>query len=160
MSQPLWQAQTFVQLSASLLYQLLKLRVDVFVVEQECPYPELDELDCLTDCWHLWGTLPSAATIPATPDTPIAYARILPPNERYPGPSIGRVVIAEPYRRQGLGQQLMHQALQLCASHWPGQPVHISAQAHLQVFYARLGFIGEGETYLEDGIPHRHMYRL
>ncbi len=157
MTQPLWQAQTFAQLSTGTLYQLLKLRVDVFVVEQDCPYPELDALDCRQDCWHLLGTRP---TMEQNSAELIAYARILPPSGRFPGPSIGRVVVAEPYRRQGIGLQLMQQALQLAASHWPTQPVHISAQAHLQAFYQALGFIAEGETYLEDGIPHRHMYRL
>lgn len=138
----------FAQLLPHQLYALLKLRQDVFVLEQDCLYPDLDDKDQLAQ--HL---LMSSAE----QDQLSAYARILPPNTRFKEVSIGRVVVAQRDRDKGLGRDLMLWAIEECARLYPAQTVRISAQAHLEPFYASLGFVTDSEPYEEDGIPHLEM---
>lgn len=132
------------------LYALLRLRVDVFVVEQSCAYPELDGLDHAPGVRHLLGELDGQL---------LAAARLLPPGLSFDTPAIGRVVIARSARGLGLAHPLMQTAIAHCAQLWPGQDQSLGAQAHLQGFYAGHGFDVCSEPYLEDGIPHIDMRR-
>ena len=143
-----WLCLSFSELSTTQLYQLLKLRVDVFVVEQNCPYPDLDDKDHHADVYHLLGYQEEQL---------IACARLLAPKISYPQVSMGRVVIAESHRQQGLGTQLLKTALLQCEQHWPQQNIQIGAQSHLLKFYESMGFKRTSQDYLEDGIPHVDM---
>lgn len=145
-----WQLRTFEALSNHELYQLLKLRVDVFVVEQTCPYPELDDKDLITGVYHLLGY---------EQDQLVACARLLPAGISYPSVSIGRVATHEKARGNGLGHQLLEQAIHQCQRLWPNSAIEIGAQEHLSAFYGRYGFVATSEMYLEDGIPHIDMKR-
>ncbi|CAM3821470.1 putative acyltransferase [Vibrio aerogenes CECT 7868] len=142
-----WQLLSFAQLTPIQLYQLLKLRVDVFVVEQNCPYPELDDKDHHPGVYHLLGY---------QNDQLIACARLLPKGLSYPSVSIGRVAILKS-ERGGTGHRLMTQALTDCESLWPGETIEIGAQAHLAGFYGKHGFVPTSPMYLEDDIPHIDM---
>lgn len=143
-----WQLKLFSQLSTMQLYQLLQLRVDVFVVEQKCPYPELDGKDHLQDVHHLLGY---------QADKLIACARLLPKGVSYPSVSIGRVAIAQSHRGGGLGHQLVQEAVSACGVLWPKESIEIGAQEHLSEFYQQHGFIPTSAMYLEDDIPHIDM---
>jgi ElaA protein len=143
-----FQLKSFDQLSNKELYQLLQLRVLVFVIEQNCPYQDLDDKDY--DAWHLWSL--------DGDNRMVAYCRLLPPGVSYPEyASIGRVVTHPDFRGRELGRMLMKKALAQCAKYFPGVPVKISAQTYLLNFYTSLGFVSTGEAYLEDGIPHTAM---
>lgn len=153
-----WKLCHFEQLSAQEVYQLARLRIDVFVVEQRCPYPELDGLDLLPSTAHLY----------ALNDTkPAAYARVLAPvrgaswqsDDSLSCVHIGRVLVARPYRRCGLATQLMHRALDYCKSHHDQHDIALAAQVDVMDFYASLGFTPCSEHYLEDGIAHVNMRR-
>jgi ElaA protein len=140
-------------LSAQELYALLKLRVDVFVVEQACPYPELDGKDAAALHLRLLddGQL-------------LAAARLFPPgpSARSPGVDavrIGRVVVSPDHRGRRLGDCLMREAIDACEARFPDAPIALSAQSHLQRFYAGFGFVPVSDMYLEDGIPHVDMLR-
>ncbi|MCC4605567.1 GNAT family N-acetyltransferase [Xanthomonas campestris] len=146
-----WQSLRFAQFGTAQLYALLKLRTDVFVVEQRCAYPELDGKDTDPGVLHLLGTTDSGELA--------AYLRVLPPGLSYPEPSIGRVVIGRAFRGRGLAHALMQHGLQLVHAHWPGSAIRLGAQAHLQAFYAAHGFAPASAPSLEDGIPHLDMLR-
>ncbi|WP_137133971.1 GNAT family N-acetyltransferase [Rhizobium sp. FKY42] len=135
------------EFSARELYALLKLRVDVFVVEQACPYEELDGKD--DGALHL--RMMHASDL-------MAAARILPPVDGK-NPRIGRVVVSPYYRGKRLGEAVIREALAICADRFRGIDVEISAQSHLQRFYGGLGFVAISEEYFEDGIPHVDMVR-
>ncbi len=142
-----WQTLTFGALSLNTLYTLLRLRQEVFVVEQNCPYLDLDGLD--QSATHVLGW---------QGDVLAAVARCLPPNLAYPGDSsIGRVIVAPAGRGKDLGSELMRRAITYNLQHWPEADIKIGAQAHLQGFYGNLGFVSEGDEYMEDGIAHIHM---
>lgn len=132
--------------SAVDLYALLKLRVDVFVVEQNCAYPELDGKD--GEALHLRLVIDGETA---------AYARLWRPENR--PPRIGRVIVAPGHRGKGLGETLMREAIRACEVHFPGEPIALSAQSHLERFYRSLGFAPTSEEYVEDGIPHIDMLR-
>ena len=136
----------FKDLTVNELYDILKLRTDVFVVEQDCPYPELDGKDKLAD--HFLGIID---------DGIVATARILPENISYPELSIGRVVVDHNYRNGSIGRDMMVFILEFMDKEWPAKNIKISAQSHLRKFYERLGFKPTGKKYLEDGIPHIEM---
>ncbi|MCE9679913.1 GNAT family N-acetyltransferase [Shewanella sp. AS1] len=144
-----WQDYGFAELTTKQLYQLLKTRVDIFVVEQNCPYPELDGKDCLSDTRHLLATDEQGSVL--------AYARVLAPGVSYSDASIGRVLVVEAARNQGLAFELMQRAIAIARRQWPQTAIQIGAQAHLQGFYQGLGFVTESAVYLEDGIPHVDM---
>jgi len=146
-----WDIKTFHELELEELFDLLKLRVDVFVVEQQCAYRELDEYDRHPETRHLSGRNEGGQLI--------AYARLLPPNLRYPEVNLGRFVVKADFRKQGFGHQLLQAALKEISSCWPKTPMRISAQDYLQAFYERYGFLRESEVYLEDGIPHVEMVK-
>jgi ElaA protein len=130
-------------LSAAELYSLCRLRVDVFVVEQECPYPELDGRDLEPATEHLWFEAGGV---------PVATLRVLDDGDER---AIGRVATAAGSRGAGLAARLMEAAL---ASYGDG-PLHLGAQAYLQGWYERFGFRQSGPGYVEDGIPHLPMRR-
>lgn len=141
---------TFDELSVPLLYRILQRREEIFVVEQDCAYLDIDGHDPVG--WHVVGF--------DRADDVVAYARILPPGTTQPEyPSIGRVIVAESVRRKGVGGELMREALRGTDELFPGTTVKISAQSYLIDFYEALGFHVVGEPYLEDGIWHRAMLR-
>lgn len=145
-----WTAKEFQELSVSELYELLALRAEVFVVEQECAYQDLDGKD--QQSIHLLGY---------AEDKLVAYARILDKGVSYKDyASIGRVITSPIIRGSGAGYELMKQANATLVAAYGAQPIKISAQAHLQAFYGKLGYEGIGEEYLEDGIPHRAMVKM
>lgn len=135
------------EITAAQLYPLLKLRVDVFVVEQNCPYPELDGLDLLPDTGHLWWQPPGAPE-------PLGYLRLL----RDPDGThrIGRVCTPRSARGTGLGAILMSAAMARIGD----EDAVLAAQTYAQDFYARYGFEAVGEPFDEDGIEHITMRRL
>ncbi len=146
-----WQVLTFNELDTHTLYSFLQLRVDVFVVEQNCPYPELDDKDLHPETRHI---------ILKKGDKVIAYSRVLAPNVSFAGfPGIGRVCISQTARRLGLGKILVEKTLAETAALWPKTDIHISAQCYLQRFYQELGFKPASEPYLEDDIPHLKMIK-
>ena len=142
------QLLTFTELTVDQLHQILQLRSQVFVLEQNCAYQDIDDLD--QQALHL---------IISEENQPIiAYARILSPaeyNNKYS--SIGRVVVAESMRQQKLGRQLMQMAIEHAKRLFPKVPIEISAQTYLSKFYQSLGFVNTGHFYLENDIPHQEM---
>lgn len=142
----IWQCSKFDALQNRQLYQILQLRAEVFVIEQDCIYQDLDDND--QEAHHLTASRDNAL---------ICYTRLLPPGVKYTGASIGRVMIRQHFRGEGLGKLLMRQSIDYCHETWPGQPISISAQQHLQQFYNSLGFSTQSEPYDEDGIPHVEM---
>lgn len=147
-----WQWTRFEALSGADVYDLLALRGVVFVLEQQCAYLDPDGLD--RHAWHLLGRdrMGGGALI--------AYLRVVDAGQRHAVPSLGRVVVAPARRGAGLGHALVAEALRRIDAHWPGQANHISAQAHLQDFYAVHGYVAVGTGYLEDGISHVGMIRV
>ena len=148
-----WYEKSLEALSGDEVFAVMRLRSEVFVVEQDCVYLDLDDKDAHS--LHLF-----ARDQDAKPGTPArAVVRLVPPGISYEEPSIGRVAIDMEARGSGLGQELMERAVRACHRHWPGQGIRISAQEYLIGFYNRLGFETVGEGYLEDGIPHIQMHR-
>jgi ElaA protein len=143
-------------LPPAVLYALLRLRVDVFVVEQECAYPELDGRDLEPDCVHVWAETTGDVRGDAAGNAagvPVATLRVLrDPDGRG---RIGRVATAAPFRGAGVAAALMDRALELL----PGVDVVLDAQAHLEHWYARFGFVAAGPRFVEDAIPHVPMLR-
>jgi ElaA protein len=129
------------------LFAYLRLRSDVFVVEQRCVYPDMDDHDLVA--WHLTGTDASGRLL--------AAARLLPPGEKYEEPSFGRVIVAPAARGTGAGHLLVDEVLRKAAAEYPGYGQRIQAQAYLERFYGSHGFQSQGEVYVEDGIPHIDM---
>ncbi len=138
-----WTYQHFDELTTSALYRIIQLRIEVFSVEQNCIYQDLDGKD--QSGWHLCGW---------DGDTLAAYCRILPAGISYDHPSIGRVVTAVSHRKGGYGRQLMQIAIDKTIEQFGDPCIKISAQLYLKAFYESLGFTTQGEPYLEDGIPH------
>jgi ElaA protein len=138
----------FDELSPQLLYEILALRQEVFVVEQNCPYQDCDGKDLLS--WHLMGRDTSGKLV--------CYTRLLPKGVSYENyVSIGRVVSAPAARGTGAGKALMEKSIQMCRQLFGKQPIKIGAQTYLLKFYEGFGFQSTGEEYLEDGIPHTKM---
>ncbi len=140
---------TFSQLNTEQLYELLKLRVDIFVVEQTCPYPELDNKDRNEGVFHLLGYHDDGQLI--------AYSRLLSPGISYKNASFGRVAIDKSNRGSGSGQELLSVILNYCQQLWPNQDIDIGAQEYLLGFYQKHGFTAISKVYLEDDIPHLDM---
>lgn len=145
-----WRWTPFAGLGPAEVYEILRLRQDVFLLEQRCFYRDADGLDPLA--WHGRGTAPGGELV--------AYARLLPPRPPHDEPSIGRVVVAPSWREKGVGRELMATALEAAEAQFPGRAVHISAQAHLERFYASLGFMRTSPIYDDAGIPHCDMRRV
>lgn len=141
-----WSEKTYEQLTKEELYSILKLRVEVFVVEQECPYPEIDGRD--PECLHIW--LEDEGGI-------AAYCRIVPPDQEKESYSIGRVIVHKDYRGKGTARKLMEKAIQAVEANYNTDHIRLSGQEHLRGFYASFGFEEMTGVYLEDGIPHVDM---
>lgn len=144
-----WHWLRFEQLSLDDLYDALALRSRIFVVEQTCPYHDPDGLD--RHAWHLLGRDAAGELV--------AYVRVVDPGCKFEVPSVGRVVVAESRRGTGTGHVLMAEALRRTDAQWPGATNRIGAQAHLQGFYGKHGYVPVGATYLEDDIEHIDMER-
>ena len=143
-----WSIKSFDKLNKNELYDLLKLRSEVFVVEQNCVYQDIDYKD--TKGIHFFTY---------NDHDLIAYLRVIELGVSYPNQiSIGRVVVKQTHRNKKLGEEILVKAIDFCRKKFPKTPIKISAQTHLKVFYSQLGFTFKGEAYLEDGIPHCAMY--
>ncbi len=141
-----WTTKPFDALTGREVHDIMRLRVDVFVVEQTCVYPEVDGQDI--ESIHVMGRAENGALA--------AYARILPPHNDGP-PHIGRVVVDPAFRARQLGMQLMEQALKAVEHRYGTRRSALAAQAYLLAFYRSLGYVPIGDEYLMDGIPHVDM---
>ncbi len=141
----IWQDLHHRELDVPQLYAMLALRNAVFIVEQNCVYQDIDGADLAEDNRHILGFLENNI---------VACARILTPEDNGQPVKIGRVLVSPEARGLSLGYRVMEQAMSSCELHWPGSAIYLSAQAHLQGFYGRLGFSAVTEVYLEDDIPH------
>ncbi|MFZ3579424.1 GNAT family N-acetyltransferase [Virgibacillus sp. DJP39] len=141
-----WHIKDFQALSNDELYNIMKARVDVFVVEQECAYEEIDGHD--QEAVHYFLTVN---------DEIAAYVRILPTKSKYDEASIGRVLVTKPHRGKGYGKLVMENAIQYITNEWNENRIKIQAQNYLHKFYSELGFIQKSEIYLDDNIPHIDM---
>ena len=143
-----WRWFRFDEIDTALRYDILKLRQEVFVVEQNCVYLDVDGWD--DRALHLVGRT----------DGPIAaYARVFGPGIKYPEASIGRVITSPAVRGSGAGRALMSEAIRGVHERWPGAAIRIEAQHHLVRFYGSFGFDAVSDVYIEDGIPHVTMLR-
>jgi ElaA protein len=140
---------SFQELTTGELYQLLRLRSQVFVVEQNCAYLDIDGNDHAAHHLLAWDA-DCALT---------GYLRVFAPDHQNAAARIGRVVTSRAHRGTGLGHWLMGEALIFIAQRYGEVEVELSAQAHLEQFYARFGFARTSENYIEDGIPHCKMQR-
>lgn len=141
-----WKIKRFEALSTSELYNVLQLRSEVFVVEQNCVYQDVDGKD--QKALHLLGE-DNGQTV--------AYARLFEPKDYFNEASIGRVVVKQSYREKKLGHILIREAIQAIKIHFNEAKITISAQLYLKHFYESHGFMQTSETYLEDDIPHIEM---
>lgn len=139
----MWIIKSFEELTAKELHLIYKERTAVFVVEQNCPYQEVDDTDLVSI--HFFKQLD---------DRLLAYARLIPEPDSV---HIGRVLVPQSERTHGYGQELMQIVLEYAKLHFPELPIHAQAQAYLQQFYASFGFRPVSEIYLEDDIPHIDM---
>jgi ElaA protein len=143
-----WRWVRFADLGVDGVYDMLALRCQVFILEQGA-FLDPDGLD--RHSWHLLGRDGTGALR--------AYLRVVDPGCKYDEPAMGRVVLDQPLRGSGLADALVAEGLRRCDGAWPGQANRISAQAHLQRFYARHGYQPVGDVYAEDDIPHIQMLR-
>ncbi len=135
-------------LSVLELFTIIKARESVFVVEQQCPYQETDDMDLHS--WHLAATINNQL---------VAYVRVVDPGIKYEQPSIGRVMTVIGFRNLKIGRSLMNEAIRFTEEQYPHRGIKIGAQVYLQKFYASLGFEAVSEPYDEDGIPHIDMIK-
>ncbi|MBA2250973.1 MAG: GNAT family N-acetyltransferase [Chitinophagaceae bacterium] len=141
-----WTCKSFTQLSPAELYNILKLRNEIFVVEQDCVYQDCDDKD--QEAWHLTGWQQNRL---------VAYSRLLPPGLVYEDPSIGRVLTSLTVRRTRVGRELMQRSIDKIYELFGKRPLLIGAQLYLKNFYESFGFVQAGEPYPEDGIEHIKM---
>ena len=141
-----WHTFRFSDLDKSLMYSILELRQNVFVVEQNCAYLDLDGLDQVAS--HVTCIQNNKI---------IAYARGLPPSKNSIYSTLGRILIAVEKRGAGLGRELVKRSIDSNLLEWPNRMIRISAQSYLIDFYTEFGFEAKGSEYLEDGIPHTQM---
>lgn len=144
----LWKIKSFEALSVVELYKLLELRNEVFIVEQNCVYQDIDDKD--KKALHIIGEINGLV---------VAYARIFKPKDYFDNASIGRVLVKQTHRNKKLGNFLMKKAIYFIQQEYGEIKITISAQLYLKIFYESLGFIQTSETYLEDDIPHIEMQR-
>ncbi len=146
MSSYRWQTVDFNELTTAELYSALRLRQEIFVIEQNCVYLDVDGLD------------PSAVHILCwRQDQLLAYLRCLKPGLSYIESSLGRIVVSPAARGLNLGRELVERGIAYNQQTWPDSDIRIGAQSYLETFYRNLGFVVEGEPYIEDGISHVHM---
>ena len=140
------QVKPFSALTATELYSILQLRSEVFVVEQDCVYQDIDGKD--EKALHIIGY---------KKDKIVAYTRVFAPGDYFMLSSIGRVVVAKPERNHSYGYDIMTASIEALRIHFRTSHIQISAQCYLENFYSNLGFKAKGKEYLEDGIPHMTM---
>lgn len=145
-----WYHKHFKNLTTTELYQILQLRNEVFIVEQNCPFQDLDDKDF--KCYHLMGFDTNSQKV-------MAYTRIVPAGISYDEASIGRVVTSPLARRKGIGKQLMKNSIELLEELYGGISIKIGAQLYLKKYYESFDFQQIEEVYLEDGIEHILMIR-
>ena len=143
-----WQIKNFDSLTPHELYAILRLRSEVFVVEQTCVFLDMDNKDGAS--WHLMGWKENKL---------VAYTRLVPAGVSYQHPSIGRVVTSPAERGTGLGKKLMEKSIDGSIQLFGETPIRIGAQYHLKKFYESLGFVQSSDIYDEDGIDHIEMTR-
>ena len=139
--------KSFEELNKAELYQIIQLRIAIFIVEQNCPYPDLDDMD--QDAQHMW--IEDAGEI-------VCYLRVNPAGSRFTEPSLGRIVTKKSHRNHGLAEKLIKKAIDLVCEK-ESKAIRISAQCYLEKYYEKFGFIKASEEYLEDDIPHIEMLR-
>jgi len=149
MSNGTWFLRSFDDLSNDELYNILKLRNAIFIVDQQCAFADLDGKD-QTDCYHLFCT--SNGQI-------VAYARIFGPEQIYQEPCLSRVCTSLDQRGKGLGKELLKRAIDEMSRLFPGRSIRIGAQLYLKTFYESFGFKVDGNLYIEDGIEHIEMLK-
>lgn len=142
------QIKPFQELSGIEVYELLRLRSEVFVVEQQCVYLDMDGLD--TQAFHVMGMIDNRL---------MAYTRIFPPGVVNESSSIGRVVVHPDGRTKGYGKEILAASIEFIENRFHTSQIVLSAQSYLQPFYRAFGFLERGTGYLEDGIPHIKMVR-
>ncbi|OZG72948.1 GNAT family N-acetyltransferase [Hahella sp. CCB-MM4] len=152
-----WKFKAFDELSVEELYEILRVRQQVFIIEQNCIYPDIDKLD--KGSWHLFAVKKDEGAGLDISDSPKihAYLRVVPPGHLYEQPSFGRVLTTEDARGTGAGKMLIKKTVELMGEMYPNQPIKISAQLYLERFYTGFGFNAVSEPYDEDGIPHIDM---
>ena len=143
-----WECKFFDELSNHQLYQIIRLRNEVFVVEQNCVFQDADDKD--QKCFHLMGWVDGNLA---------AYARLVPSNVIYKYASIGRIITSPKYRKYGAGKALLAEAIGQCNTLFGKQQIKIGAQEYLRKFYNSFGFEQINDGYSEDGIPHIEMLR-
>ena len=144
-----WQLKTFSELSNHELYAILQLRNEIFIVDQQCVFADIDgkHHDC---CYHLFLAMNGEI---------VAYARIFGPNQIYQEPCLSRVCTGLGQRGKGLGKELLKRAVDEMSELFPGQSIRIGAQLYLRKFYENFGFKIDGDIYVEDGIEHIEMIK-
>jgi ElaA protein len=147
-----WKWRSFDELSTTELYAVLKLRQEIFIVEQKCIYHDCDGLD--KKAWHLLGMIYSDMQ----PEL-VAYLRLIFPGIKADHPAIGRLLTHERVRTKGVGKQLLRQGVIHSGKTYPDYPIGVSAQVYLQSFYNSFGFMPVSKPYDEDGIAHIDMLR-
>ena len=145
----LWILKPFAELTPRELYSILQLRNEVFIVEQNCPYQDLDNKDL--KAWHLMAM---------EGEKLVAYSRLLAPGISYSESSIGRIVSSPSARKTGIGKKLMEESIRQVKHLFQTDTIRIGAQFYLKKFYESFGFIQQEEPYLEDNIPHIIMLRI
>lgn len=141
-----WNCKSFDELNVHELYAILRLRTEVFVVEQECVFQDMDNKDQLS--YHICGWQNNEL---------IAYTRLVPAGVSYKEAAIGRVITAPSARGTGLGKELMRYSIERLYERWGKQAIKLGAQLHLKKFYESFGFEQTSDIYIEDGIPHIEM---
>ncbi|MET2986431.1 GNAT family N-acetyltransferase [Aureibaculum conchae] len=141
-----WFLKTFNELTLDEFHSIIKLRIDVFVVEQNCPYPELDNKDQIS--YHFFCKENNKV---------IAYTRIFKPNDYYYEAAFGRVAVHQDFRKQKLGKKLIKKTIEETYKLFGKVSIKIGGQTYLKKFYESFGFKQVGAEYLEDGIPHVYM---
>ncbi|MGG7439896.1 GNAT family N-acetyltransferase [Chryseobacterium arthrosphaerae] len=148
MSNIVWKIKTFDEFTVPELYAVLKARIDVFVIEQNCPYPDLDNYD--QKAVHIWAEEDGQV---------LAYCRVFDKGIKYEETSIGRVLTTKQARGKSLGKLLIQYAVETIENRFHTPEIRISAQDYLLRFYGGFGFEDTGKKYLEDDIPHTEMIR-
>lgn len=143
--------KNFNELTLDEFHNILQLRINVFVVEQDCPYPELDNKD--KTAMHLFAYLEGSS------NEIIAYTRIFKPGDYYKEAAFGRVVVHPAYRKQQLGYELIKKTIEAIETQFNTSKIKIGAQTYLKQFYESFGFKQADDAYIEDGIPHIYMVR-
>lgn len=143
-----WYCKQFNELNVQEFHDILKLRIDVFVVEQNCIYHELDDKDQYA--LHVYAK---------DDEKIVAYSRVFQPGIYHKNAAFGRVVVAKKYRGKGIGYEIIKQSLAAVKANFNTTKVWISAQTHLKELYQSFGFIQISDNYLDDGIPHIDMLK-